>query len=133
MREHLLKLKAELKVLSTEIRTFRKQTRESNSILDKSYPLRHDWNQRKQFQKVDDYNQKSDTFWKNISSLNSKRMEFRIKHITYCMLRGKTIEQIEPSLRVPNSYEHSYIRKKATEMIARILEEVNGEAVRSNS
>ena len=66
-----------------------------------------------------------------IKSLKSKRKElkgyapgldnayysFRSKHIAYCLLRGRTMEQIEPKLREPNNYLNVRIRKDAIAMV----------------
>jgi hypothetical protein len=45
----------------------------------------------------------------------------RIKYIAYCLLRGRTLEQIEPKLRQPEGYHHVIVRKQATEIVAKIL------------
>ena len=37
-----------------------------------------------------------------VSGLDYARHIYRHKHIVYCMLRGKTIEQIEPKVRQGN-------------------------------
>jgi hypothetical protein len=66
-----------------------------------------------------------------IKDLKSKRKElrgyvpglydaqqlFRSGHIAYCMLRGRTLEQIEPKLRDPNGFNHAYVRKQAVKII----------------
>jgi len=96
MKTHLTKLKAELKVLASEIRQL-KSTR-------KQCP--HGY----------------------VSGLSNAQNEFRIKHIARCMLRGRTLEQIEPKLRDPNDYNHAYVRKQAAKIVADILEAVNAQA-----
>jgi hypothetical protein len=74
-----------------------------------------------------------------IRSLKSKRKElrgyvpglenaqeaFRSGHIAYCILRGKTLEQIEPKLRHPDSWHHARVRKEANRIVQSILEVEN--------
>jgi len=93
MKIHLLKLKAELKVLANEIKELKK-TR-------KSCPNGY------------------------VSGLASAQEKFRIRHITRCLLRGRTLEQIEPKLRDPNSYTHQWVRKQAAKLVSDIMKEVS--------
>ena len=90
MKIELLKLKAELKVLATEIRTLKST--------------------RKQHQNG------------YVPGLESTQFNFRVKHIARCMLRGRTLEQIEPKLRDPNNYVHTRVRKAAAAIVASVLE-----------
>lgn len=90
MKIHLMKLKAELKVLATEIRTLKSKRKEMRGY---------------------------------VPGLSSAQDQFRIKHIARCMLRGRTLEQIEPKLRDPNSYHHAYIRKQAAKLVTEILQQ----------
>lgn len=46
-----------------------------------------------------------------IPELGKSRYSFRSKHIAYCLLRGRTMEQIEPKLREPNNYTNVTVRK----------------------
>ena len=62
-----------------------------------------------------------------VSGLGSTQNEYRIKHIARCMLRGRTLEQIESKLRDPNDYNHTYVRKQAAKIVADILEAVNAQ------
>lgn len=59
-----------------------------------------------------------------VPGLSTAQEQFRIKHIARCLLRGRTIEQIEPKLREPNSYLNKYVRKQAAAIVASVLEEV---------
>ncbi len=95
MKTHLLKLKAELKVLACEIRELKKTRKECQN----GY----------------------------VYGLASKQEEFRTKHIARCILRGRTIEQIEPTLREPDSYHNKWVRKKAMELVAKVTEEASRE------
>lgn len=52
----------------------------------------------------------------------SESQQYRIKHIAYCLLRGRTLEQIEPKLRDPNGYQHAWVRKQASKIVATVLE-----------
>lgn len=63
-----------------------------------------------------------------VSGLGYAQNEFRIKHIARCMLRGRTLEQIEPKLRDPNDMNHAYVRKQAAKIVADVLEAVNAQA-----
>lgn len=88
MKIQLLKMKAELKVLATEIRTLKSKRKEL-----KGY----------------------------VPGLGQAQYLFRANHIAYCMLRGRTLEQIEPKLRDPNDPSHRYAREKAASIVASVL------------
>lgn len=64
-----------------------------------------------------------------VPELNSAIAEFRIGHIAYCLLRGKTKEQIEPRYKDPEAYRHKWIWKKAEQLKARLEEEVVDETL----
>lgn len=64
----------------------------------------------------------------SVPGLGTAQSDFRIKHIAYCLLRGRTMEQIEPKLRDPNCYEHTWVRKQAAALVAKTLEEANATA-----
>lgn len=89
-------MKAELKVLALEIRRLKS--------------LRKD---------------KTVTRTGQVPGLGTAQWQFRIKHIARCMLRGRTLEQIEPKLKNPDSYENRNIRKEALALVASITKEVN--------
>lgn len=132
MKTHLMKLKAELKVLAQEIKTLKPSYRQSQSFLDKTYPTRHDWNQYNILKKNDDFNNAQKTMYSNGGALGRAYTEFRSKHIAYCLLRGRTIEQIEPKLRDPYDYSHQYIRKLANDIVTKVMEEVNGQVIHTS-
>lgn len=92
MKIQIATLKAELKVLASEIRTLKSKRKEMRGY---------------------------------VPGLSSAQDQFRIKHIARCLLRGRTLEQIEPKLRDPNSYHHAYIRKQAVKIVAAALEVEN--------
>jgi len=50
---------------------------------------------------------RTESLWKIQSRIDSSKYEFRHKHIAYCLLRGRTMEQIEKprSDNYPNQYE----------------------------
>ena len=63
-----------------------------------------------------------------VPSLRNKQFEFRVKHIFRCMLRGKTLEQIEnirlrkifdststPELQIHLALSHMFLRYTKTE------------------
>lgn len=56
-----------------------------------------------------------------VPNLLSNQEKFRSKHIAYCMLRGRTLEQIEPKLRFPNSITHTYVRREAARLVSEAL------------
>lgn len=60
-----------------------------------------------------------------VSGLASAQQSFRIKHIARCLLRGRTMEQIEPKLRSPESYDNRYVRKQVAALVASVVEAVN--------
>jgi hypothetical protein len=93
MRIHILKMKAELKVLAQEIRT-QKSTRKEHQF---GY----------------------------VPGLASNQHDFRCKHIAYCLLRGRTLEQIENKVRDPNDWSYNDSRKTAAKIVASVLEAAN--------
>lgn len=133
MKIQLLQLKAELKVLAQEIRTLKPQTRQSNSILDKTFPQRHDWEQYKLIRDNDQYRDLNAKFYNNQSNLLNLQYKFRAKHIAYCMLRGRTLEQIEPKLKDPKDWNHTIVRREATKIMKEVLEAINVETVRTGA
>lgn len=74
-------LKAELKKLAKEIRKWKRNRKE-----DKRFELK-----MKQWQVQDKIDRRKD--------------DFRHKHIAYCMLRGRTYEQIENYCKVPPNFD----------------------------
>jgi hypothetical protein len=92
MKIQLTKMKADLKLLATEIRTLKSKRKEL-----KGY----------------------------VPGLEDAQFKFRANHIAYCMLRGRTLEQIEPKLRDPNSYVHTRVRKEAARIVSSVLEVEN--------
>ena len=126
MKTHLAKLKAELKVLANTLKIVKFNTRQDQSSFDKKYPLKHDWEQYKILSKNQEFINTRKECWNNASNLYKAYYEYRSKHIAYCMLRGRTLEQIEPKLRDPNSYIHVQIRTEAAKIVAATLEAVNG-------
>jgi hypothetical protein len=86
-------LKSELKALVSEIRKTRKFVREGMS---QGIPV-----------------------WKEQVRLIDLKHEFRHKHIAYCVLRGRTREQIEAKV----------INKPNEEIIAKYIEQYKAEAV----
>lgn len=128
MRIHILKLKAELKVLAETIRTVKFNTRQDQSAFDKQYPLRHEYDQYKILRNDEQFKTAQKECWNNQSNLYSARFEFRSKHIAYCMLRGKTLEQIEPKLKDPNDPLHASVRKEAARIVTEIVQKEAADA-----
>ncbi len=102
MKAQLAKLKAELKVLANEIRELKKLRKDPNHNNGCGY----------------------------VNGLGSRQSDFRIKHIARCLLRGRTMEQIESSHREENKYETQWTHKQAMALVAKITEEVASEIVR---
>lgn len=92
MKNHLDKLKSELKVLANEIKELKK-TR-------KSCPYGY------------------------VPGLQTAQYDFRVKHIVRCMLRGRSIDEIEPSVRDPNCSNLYRVRRETKKMLDQILAEV---------
>lgn len=88
-------MKAELKVLALDIRKYKSQ-RKDKSVTKTGY----------------------------IPALETAQFNFRAKHIARCMLRGKTLEQIEPKLRNPNDWTHSRVRQEAARIVVTTLKSV---------
>lgn len=101
MKTHLLKLKAELKVLAIEIRKLKLLRKDPEHNSGCGY----------------------------VRGLSSAQEDFRAKHIARCMLRGRTLEQIEPKLRDPNSWTHTIVRNRAAKIVASVLEAMNAQTV----
>lgn len=125
MKTHIAKLKAELKVLANQIKTIKPNLRRDQSSFDKKYPQRHNWDQYKILNKNEEFCQQQKEVWANYSNLDKAYEEYRAKHIAYCMLRGRTLEQIEPKLRDPHSWVHARVRKEAARIVASVLEEAH--------
>lgn len=62
-----------------------------------------------------------------VPGLGSAQSNFRIKHIAYCLLRGRTLEQIENKLRDPNCYEHKWVRDQAAKLVEKCKQEASNE------
>lgn len=61
-----------------------------------------------------------------VSGLESARYDYRAKHIAYCLLRGRTLEQIEPKVHGSvTDYNHWRVRKDAAAIVAAVLEAEN--------
>lgn len=75
-------LKAELKQLAKDIRKWKR-----NRKLDKRIELGID-------------------LWHAVSKVEQYKYEFRHKHIAYCMLRGRTYEQIELYCKVSPNFDY---------------------------
>ncbi len=58
--------------------------------------------------------------------------EVRYRHIAYCMLRGRSFEQIEGKWKDPSSSVNAYIQKKATELLAEYTKSVVNEIICTN-
>lgn len=62
-------------------------------------------------------------------------LEVRYKHIAYCLLRGRSFEQIENKWKDPQNGNNHYCKRKAEELYANYLKqiEVKDETLCSNS
>lgn len=89
MKIQLLQMKAELKVLATEIRQLKST--------------------RKQCQ------------FGYVPGLGGTQHEFRYKHLAYCMLRGRSIEQIEPKVRDVKDWGYIDSRRQAAKIVSAVL------------
>ena len=89
MKIQLLKMKAELKVLATEIRTLKSKRKESQ--------------------------------FGYVPGLDLSRRSFRVKHLAYCMLRGRKLEEIEPKLRDGMNYINQTVRQDAARIVSEVL------------
>jgi hypothetical protein len=81
----LKKMKEELKTLAGEVRAAR-QTMKNN--------------------------QRAGKFdWREPGNVNYLSYSFRLKHVAYCLLRGRTYEQIEPKVREGNELDMGKVEK----------------------
>ena len=99
MKEQIAKLKLELKELALQIKTQKpeyKQSQRACSLADSKDPKINDlWRDR------------SSKFY----SLYGSKNIYRHKHIAYCLLRGRTIEQIENKNREGNGPNMTFVNK----------------------
>lgn len=99
-------MKKELKVLAENIKTSKKEFRSQQSKISK--------------EKMDSWGtpEERDFFskhWKLDSSLNTIKFKFRHMHIAYCLLKGRTYEQIEPKVREHNEPNWDIIKEYQNE------------------
>jgi hypothetical protein len=125
MRIHILQLKAELKQLTELLRTVKFNSKRDQSSFDKKYPTRHEYDSYKILRTNEEFLSIQKEVYINYSNLNKLYFEYRSKHIAYCMLRGKTLEQIEPKLRDPNLDIHAKVRKAAASIVNSVMEKMN--------
>lgn len=64
-----------------------------------------------------------------VPNLGKAQMEYRIGHIAYCLIRGRTTEQIEPKWKDPNDHYHKYCWEKAHQIVDRAREEIADEII----
>lgn len=93
MKIAIATLKAELKVLATEIRTLKSKRKDPAHNGGCGY----------------------------VKGLFLAQERFRIKHIARSMLCGRKLEEIEPKLREPNSSTNRWVRKQAAEIVSNVL------------
>jgi hypothetical protein len=122
MRIHILQLKAELKQLAELLRKTKLNSKHDQSSFDKKYPTRHECNSYYILIKNEEFLSTRREVYLNYSNLDKLYLEFRSKHIAYCMLRGKTLEQIEPKLRNPSLDVHAKVRKAAASIVNSVME-----------
>lgn len=65
-----------------------------------------------------------------VSDLGWKQNDYRIKHIARCLLRGRTMEEIEPKYKDPMDPNHAYVKSMALAIVKKISEVADGEALR---
>lgn len=129
MKKHLQSLKTELKVLAAQIKEYKQQSCSLTSNIDKTYKDRHNYNVWKTLHLDKEYIEADKAYCSSLSKLKYPYLEYRSKHIAYCLLRGRTMEQIEPKLRDPNEYNYRGVREKAY----KIVEEINAKVIRTSA
>ena len=110
-KEQYLKLKDELKALAIQIKGT-KSTHKSNqrefSKIDCAYnPNRYYWMTDREKKALESIRIQYEQEWARLYSIQynsinecaNLRREYRIKHIIYCLARGRTIQQIEPKIK----------------------------------
>lgn len=65
-----------------------------------------------------------------VSGLWSDQYNFRVKHIARCLLRGRSIEEIENKHRDPSNPHHRWAYEAALKIVAKVTEEVDAETLR---
>lgn len=93
-------LKQELKDLAAKIKEAKSQFREVVTKLSKKEP-------------VDNVG----PLWKLTAAISADRFAYRHKHIVYCLLRGKTMEQIEKPSKDSNKSIHNPRSTRAIEIL----------------
>jgi hypothetical protein len=48
-------------------------------------------------------------------------IEYRSKHIAYCLLRGTPMEKIESKHRDPNDSTHKFVKQQADKIVEKVL------------
>ena len=93
MTKNVKTLKNELKKLAEEIRTAKKE-RKSSYTGERVY---------------------TSTIWKDyeVAAMKAQKLSdtFRHMHIAYCLLRGRSIEEVEPKNRKDNEPNMSFVHK----------------------
>jgi hypothetical protein len=85
-------MKAKIKALKQELKTLAKLIRKTKF-------------EHKEYQRTDEWSGTERTR----RELYKAQYEFRHKHISYCMIRGRTYEQIEPKVREGNEPNKTHL------------------------
>lgn len=65
------------------------------------------------------------TMSKLMGELYNVKQEFRQRHIAYCLIRGRSIEQIEPKSRPKDRWEQHYHEQAIQKFIQEYRENIN--------
>ena len=57
------------------------------------------------------------TQFREMQKLHIQQEDYRVRHIVYSMMRGKTIQQIEPKIKKEREYETYLVRSQAKKML----------------
>ena len=96
IRKNVTTLKQELKVLAKTIRTAKQERKTVHFTGERTMKSPYSW--------------QSDATYA-CEEAEKMAYEFRHKHIAYCLLRGRTMEQIEQKVNDGNEPNHSYIKQ----------------------
>lgn len=122
-RIQYLSLKQELKELAQQIRNqkaARKTTAQAFSKFQKENHTFNDFYERRISDS--DWLPIEEEYWKlakkamdAYDSADRMRADYRLKHVVYCLARGRTLEQIEPHVREGNEIDQRGLKKMLEE------------------
>lgn len=118
-RTQYLTLKEELKELVQKIRNQKAVRRTTAQAFSKFQKENHTFNDFYKRRIGDsDWLPIKEEYWKHYKQqlnaaedVDKMRADYRIKHVVYCIARGRTLEEIEPHVREGNELDKRQLKK----------------------